>query len=49
MKALCKVGNKPIVAVICAGSAVDVSAIEPYADAIVYAWYPGEQGGKYGW
>jgi beta-glucosidase len=46
MKALRKVGNKPIVAVICAGSAVDVSAIEPYADAIVYAWYPGEQGGN---
>lgn len=46
MKALRKVGNKPIIAVICAGSAVDVSAIEPYADAIVYAWYPGEQGGN---
>jgi beta-glucosidase len=46
MKALRKIGNKPIVAVICAGSAVDVSAIEPYADAIVYAWYPGEQGGN---
>ncbi len=38
--------NKPIVAVITAGSAVDVSAIEPYADAIIYAWYPGEQGGN---
>ena len=38
--------NKPIIAVITAGSAVDVSAIEPYADAIIYAWYPGEQGGN---
>jgi beta-glucosidase len=46
MKALRKAHNKPIVAVITAGSAVDVSAIEPYADAIVYAWYPGEQGGN---
>jgi beta-glucosidase len=46
MKALRKSGNKPIVAVICAGSAVDISSIEPYADAIVYAWYPGEQGGN---
>jgi beta-glucosidase len=41
-----KASNKPIIAVICAGSAVDVSAIESYADAIVYAWYPGEQGGN---
>lgn len=40
------VGKKPIIAVITAGSDVDVSAIEPYADAIVFAWYPGEQGGN---
>ncbi|HVS93254.1 MAG TPA: glycoside hydrolase family 3 N-terminal domain-containing protein [Mucilaginibacter sp.] len=40
------VRNKPIIAVITAGSDVDVSAIEPYADAIVFAWYPGEQGGN---
>jgi beta-glucosidase len=46
MKALRKAHNKPIIAVITAGSAVDVSAIEPYCDAIIYAWYPGEQGGN---
>lgn len=46
IKALRKASNKPIIAVICAGSAVDVSAVEPYADAVVYAWYPGEQGGN---
>jgi len=47
MKSLRKsVGNKPIIAVITAGSAVDVSAIESYADAIIFAWYPGEQGGN---
>ena len=47
MKALRK-GNpeKPIVAVITAGSNVDIAAIEPYADAIILAWYPGEQGGN---
>jgi beta-glucosidase len=45
MKALRKAHNKPIIAVITAGSAVDVSAIAPYADAIIYTWYPGEQGG----
>ena len=47
MKALrAGVPHKPIIAVITAGSDVDVSAIEPYADAIIYAWYPGEQGGN---
>ncbi|UII20879.1 glycoside hydrolase family 3 N-terminal domain-containing protein [Fulvivirga ligni] len=38
--------NKPIITVITAGSAVDVSAIEPYSDAIIMAWYSGEQGGN---
>lgn len=37
--------NKPVVAVVTAGSNVDIAAIEPYADAILLAWYPGEQGG----
>jgi beta-glucosidase len=47
MKALRQgVRNKPIIAVITVGSDIDVSAIEPYADAIVFAWYPGEQGGN---
>jgi beta-glucosidase len=34
-----------VIAVVTAGSAVDISSIEPYADAIILAWYPGEQGG----
>lgn len=47
MKELRKnVKNKPLIAVITAGSDIDVSAIEPYADAIIFAWYPGEQGGN---
>jgi beta-glucosidase len=46
MKALRKDNKKPVIAVITAGSAVDISAIEPYADAIILAWYPGEQGGN---
>ena len=46
MRALRKAHNKPIVAVITAGSAVDLSTIEPYVDALIYAWYPGEQGGN---
>ncbi|TWF41607.1 beta-glucosidase [Chitinophaga polysaccharea] len=46
MKKLREAHKKPIIAVITAGSAVDVSAIAPYADAVILAWYPGEQGGN---
>ena len=46
MKKLRAAHNKPIIAVVTAGSAVDVTAIEPYCDAIIMAWYPGEQGGN---
>ena len=45
MRALRKGTKTPIVAVLNAGSAVDVSAISDYADAIILAWYPGEEGG----
>ena len=38
--------NKPVIAVVTAGSNVDISAIEAYADAVILAWYPGEQGGN---
>jgi beta-glucosidase len=38
--------NKPVIVVVTAGSDIDIAAIEPYADAIVLAWYPGEQGGN---
>jgi len=47
IKALRKgIGKKPLIVVITAGSDLDVSTIEPYVDAIIYAWYPGEQGGN---
>jgi beta-glucosidase len=46
MKKLRKESDKPIVAVVTSGSALDIAEIEPYADAIVLAWYPGEQGGN---
>jgi beta-glucosidase len=45
MRALRKGVKSPIVAVVTGGSAVDISDIEAYADAIIFAWYPGEQGG----
>ncbi|MET0393270.1 MAG: glycoside hydrolase family 3 N-terminal domain-containing protein [Chitinophagaceae bacterium] len=37
--------DKPLIAVVTAGSATDISPIAPYVDAIILAWYPGEQGG----
>jgi beta-glucosidase len=46
MKKLRAAHKKPIIAVVTAGSAVDIAAIAPYADAIILAWYPGEQGGR---
>src|SRR5204863_256120 len=46
MKALRKDVKKPVIAVITSGSAVDIAAIAPYADAVMLAWYPGEQGGN---
>jgi beta-glucosidase len=38
--------NKPLIVVVTAGSAIDLTPILPYADAILLAWYPGEQGGN---
>jgi beta-glucosidase len=46
MKQLRASTQTPIVAVVTAGSNLNLAAIEPYADAIVFAWYPGEQGGN---
>lgn len=38
--------DKPLVLVLTGGSPVDIAEVEPYVDAIVYAWYPGEEGGN---
>jgi len=46
LKALRKATAKPIIVVITGGSALDIASIEPYADAILFAWYAGEQGGN---
>jgi len=47
IKALRKsIRTKPLIAVVTAGSSIDLSTIEPYVDAIILAWYPGEQGGN---
>lgn len=41
-----KMGERPLIAVITGGSAISLVDIEPYVDAILFAWYPGEQGGN---
>jgi beta-glucosidase len=46
LKKLRESTKKPVVVVITAGSAIDLKEIEPYADAVLLAWYPGEQGGN---
>jgi beta-glucosidase len=39
-------GKKKIVVVLTGGSAITSPEIEELADAILFVWYPGEQGGK---
>jgi beta-glucosidase len=38
--------DKPLILVISSGSAIELSDVSDLVDAIVYCWYPGEQGGK---
>ena len=38
--------DKPLILVVSSGSAIDLSDVEELADAIIYCWYPGEQGGR---
>lgn len=48
MHYLRKVGetDKPLIVVVFAGCPIDLSEIKEFADAIIYAWYPGEEGGN---
>ncbi len=41
-----KANDKPLIVVITGGSAVALPEIEKLADAILFVWYPGEQGGN---
>ena len=38
--------GKPVVLVVLSGSPIDLTEAEPYCHAILYGWYPGEQGGN---
>jgi len=46
LKKLREKTNKPLVVVLTAGSAVELGEVEKIADAVLLAWYPGEQGGN---
>jgi beta-glucosidase len=46
LKKLRKDNKKPIVVIINAGSPVNMAEISELADAVVWAWYPGEEGGN---
>ncbi len=37
--------KKPLIAVVTGGSAMDLTEVHEIADAVLLAWYPGEQGG----
>jgi len=41
-----RIGDVPVIVVITGGSAVAIPEIDTLADAILFAWYPGEAGGK---
>ncbi|MBQ4828476.1 glycoside hydrolase family 3 C-terminal domain-containing protein [Alteromonas sp. MMG017] len=46
LRKLRKDNDKPVIAVLTAGTPVNVTEIAQLADAIVFAWYPGQEGGK---
>ena len=46
LRALCKDRTKPVIAVITGGSPLDLAEVYDLADAILFVWYPGEQGGN---
>ncbi len=46
LRGLRKGNDKPIIAVITGGSPMDLREVQELADAVLFAWYPGEAGGK---
>ncbi len=38
--------DKPIITVLTSGSPLDLTEVHELSDAVIFAWYPGEQGGK---
>lgn len=46
LKKLRKENSKPIIVILTGGSPINMSEIETIADAILWAWYPGAEGGN---
>ncbi|MDX2248744.1 MAG: glycoside hydrolase family 3 C-terminal domain-containing protein [Bacteroidia bacterium] len=46
LRKLRQAGTKPIIVVLTGGSAVAIPEVHEIADAVLYAWYPGEEGGN---
>ena len=46
LKKLRKDCKKPIIVIINSGSPINMSEIHELADAVIWAWYPGEEGGN---
>jgi len=40
------INDKPLIVVVTGGSAIAIPEIDEMADAVLFAWYPGEQGGS---
>ena len=46
IKKLRSAGEKPLILILTGGSPIDISEVEGLVDAILFVWYPGEQGGN---
>lgn len=46
LKKLANENRKPIVTVITGGSPIDLAEVCAYSDAVIWAWYPGMEGGN---
>jgi len=46
LRKLRKDNEKPIIVIITAGSPINMTEISALADAVIWAWYPGEEGGN---
>jgi beta-glucosidase len=46
LKKLRENNDKPIILILTGGSPIDISEVENLVDAILFVWYPGEEGGN---
>ncbi len=46
LKKICKDNDKPVIVIITGGCPLNLSEVQELADAVLMAWYPGEEGGN---